>query len=183
MLEARRVLRGGRTVLRPLAASDLRRCVKWFSDPRVLQFLGRSRPVTLAEEERWFRDYERRTDEQIFAIEVEDTHIGNLGIHRIDGTNRKAEIGIVIGEPDYWDRGFGTEAMVVALQYAFEVLQLHKVSLEVLEYNERAIRTYGRLGFQREGVHREDVYKDGRFVNVVRMSLLAGELRAEPGAS
>jgi len=182
MLEARRVLREGRIVLRPLAGSDLRRCVKWFSDPRVIHFLGRSRPVTLAEEERWFRDYERRTDEQIFAIEVEDAHIGNLGLHKIDGTNRKAEIGIVIGEPDYWDRGFGTEAMRVALRYAFEVLQVHKVSLEVLEYNERAIRTYERLGFQREGVHREDVYKDGRFVNVVRMSLLGRELREEPGA-
>jgi len=70
--------------------------------------------------------------------------------------------------------------MRVALGYAFEVLQVHKVSLEVLEYNERAIRTYERLGFQREGVHREDVYKDGRFVNVVRMSLLAGERQGVP---
>ncbi len=183
MLEARRVLRGTRVVLRPLAASDLRRCVKWFSDPQVIHFLGRSHPVTLAGEERWFRDYERRADEQIFAIEVDGTHVGNLGLHRIDRTHRKAEIGIVIGEPDYWDRGFGTEAMDVALRYAFGVLQVHKVSLEVLEYNQRALRTYERLGFQREGVHREDVYKDGRFVNVVRMSLLAGEQRGASAAS
>ena len=64
MLEARRVLRGDRVLLRPLASSDLRRCVKWFSDPQIIKFLGRDAPVTLAEEERWFRDYERRTDEQ-----------------------------------------------------------------------------------------------------------------------
>ncbi len=182
MLETRRVLQADRVVLRPLAPSDLRRCVKWFSDPQIIRFLGRSNPVTLAEEERWFRDYERRADEQIFAIEVEGHHVGNLGLHRIDRVHRKAEIGIVIGEASVWSQGYGTEAMHAALRYAFDVLGLNKVSLEVLEYNTRAIRTYEKVGFQREGVHREDVYKDGRFVNVLRMSILARELRGAPAA-
>lgn len=133
----------------------------------------------MPEEERWFRDYERRTDEQIFAIEMGSVHIGNLGFHRIDRAHRKAEIGIVIGEPALWSKGYGTEAMDVALRYAFDVLGLNKVSLDVLEYNTRAIRMYERLGFQPEGVHREDAYKEGRFVNVLRMSLLARELRPD----
>jgi len=176
VLEARRVLRGDRVLLRPLETGDLRRCVKWFSDPEIIRFLGRGTPVTLAEEERWFHDYERRGDDQIFAIEVEGRHIGNLGLHRIDRTHRKAEIGIVIGEPEFWSKGIGTEAMRVALRYAFGPLGMNKISLEVLEYNARAIHTYEKLGFQKEGVHREDVYKDGRFVHVVRMSLLAREM-------
>lgn len=167
-------------ILRPLAATDLGRCVKWFSDPRILRFLGRNSPVILAEEERWFRDYQRRTDEQIFAIEVEGVHIGNLGLHKIDAAHRKADVGIVIGEPELWSRGYGTEAMRVALRYAFDVLGLNRVSLDVLEHNERAIRTYERLGFQREGLHREDVYKDGVFVNVLRMGILARELPDAP---
>ena len=180
MLETRRVLRGERVLLRPLASSDLRRCVKWFSDAQIIRFLGRNSPVTLAEEERWFRDSERRTDEQIFAIEVDGRHVGNLGLHRIDRVHRKAEIGIVIGELPSWSKGYGTEAMQVALRYAFDVLGLNKISLDVLEYNTRAIRTYERTGFQREGLHREDVYKDGRFVNVLRMGILAREMRNEP---
>ncbi len=180
MLESRRVLRGARVLLRPLASTDLRRCVKWFSDPQVIRFLGRNSPVPMAEEERWFRDYEGRTDEQIFAIEVEGQHIGNLGLHKINRVHRKAEVGIVIGEPTFWSKGHGTEAMRVALRYGFHVLGLNKISLDVLEYNVRAIRTYERLGFQREGLHREDVYKDGRFVDVVRMSILARELRETP---
>jgi len=150
--------------------------VKWFSDPEVIRFLGRSTPVTLAEEERWFHDYQRRGEDQIFAIEVEGRHLGNLGLHRIDRIHRKAEVGIVIGEPEFWSKGIGTEAMRVALRYAFGPLGMNKVSLEVLEYNARAIHAYEKLGFQREGVHREDVYKDGRFVDVVRMSLLAREM-------
>jgi UDP-4-amino-4,6-dideoxy-N-acetyl-beta-L-altrosamine N-acetyltransferase len=180
VLESRRVLRGARALLRPLALTDLRRCVKWFSDPEVIRFLGRNSPVTMAEEERWFRDYERRTDEQIFAIEVEGDHIGNLGLHKIDRIHRKAEVGIVIGEPTFWSKGYGTEAMRLALRYGFDDLGLNKVSLDVLETNVRAIRTYERLGFQREGLHRDEAYKDGRFINVIRMSLLARELRETP---
>ncbi len=182
VLESRRMLRGERVLLRPLASTDLRRCVKWFSDAQVIYFLGRNSPITLAEEERWFRDYERRTDEQIFAIEVAGTHVGNLGLHKIDRIHRKADVGIVIGEPTHWSKGYGTEAMRIALRYAFGELGLNKVSLDVLEYNTRAIHTYERLGFRPEGLHREDVYKDGRFVNVLRMGILAREMLDDPPA-
>ncbi len=177
MIEDHRILRNARVVLRPLANADLRRCVKWFSDPQVTQFLGRTTPVTLAEEERWFRDYLRRADEQIFAIEVDGKHVGNLGIHKVDRVHRKADLGIVIGEPAYWSRGYGTDALRLALGYGFGPLGLNKVSLDVLEDNARALRSYAKCGFVREGVHREDVFKDGRFLNVVRMSILAREFR------
>ena len=177
MIEDHRILRGSKVVLRPLASGDLRRCVKWFSDPQVTQFLGRNAPVTLAEEERWFHDYLRHGDEQIFAIEVDGKHVGNLGLHKVDRVHRKADLGIVIGEPMYWSRGFGTDALRAALAYGFEVLGLNKVSLDVLEDNARAQRSYVKCGFVREGIHREDVFKDGRFLNVVRMSILAREFR------
>ncbi len=175
MIEDHRILRGARVVLRPLGSGDLRRCVKWFSDPQVLHFLGRSGPMTLAEEERWFHEYRRRSDEQIFAIEVDGKHVGNLGLHKVDRVHRKAELGIVIGEPGYWSRGFGTDALRAGLGYGFDVLGLNKISLEVLEYNERGIRAYVKCGFQREGVHREEIFKDGRFFNVLRMSVLYRE--------
>lgn len=177
MIEDHRILRGAQVTLRPLATGDLRRCVKWFSDPQVTQFLGRNAPVTLAEEERWFRDYSRRSDEQIFAIEIDGRHVGNLGLHKVDRVHRKADLGIVIGETAYWSHGYGTDALRTVLQYGFGHLGLNKVSLEVLEDNLRAIRSYDKCGFVREGVHREDVYKDGRFRNVVRMSILAREFR------
>src|SRR3989442_12382836 len=91
VLEARRALRGERVLLRPLASTDLRRCVKWFSDPQIIRFLGRDAPGTLAEEERWFRDYERRTDEQIFAIRGKGQHVGNPGRHKIERVHAKGE--------------------------------------------------------------------------------------------
>jgi len=181
LIEEHRVLRGERVTLRPLAAGDLRRCVKWFSDPQVLHFLGRSRPVTLSEEERWYHEYLQRSDEQIFAIEVSGKHVGNIGLHKVDRVHRKADLGIVIGEATYWSQGFGTDALRTVLRYGFAHLGLNKISLEVLEYNIRAIRSYEKCGFVREGVYREDIYKDGRFFNVVRMSLLAREFLQEVG--
>src|SRR5438093_5867680 len=111
VLEARRVLRGERVLLRPLASSDLRRCVKWFSDPQIIRFLGRDAPVTLAEEERWFRDYERRTDEQIFAIEVEGRHSGNLALPKIARVHRKSGVGSVAGERPSGSHASGPERM------------------------------------------------------------------------
>ncbi len=182
MIEPHRVVRGDRIVLRPLAQGDLKRCVGWFSDPQVVHFLGRSTPVTLPEEERWFGEYNRRSDEQIFAIELDGRHVGNLGLHKVDRVHRKAEVGIVIGEPGYWSQGLGTDAMRAGLRYGFEVLGLNKISLDVLDYNSRGIRSYEKVGFVREGTHREDVYKNGRFFNVVRMSILAREFASREAA-
>src|SRR5256886_10486222 len=77
VLEARRVLRGERVLLRPLASSDLRRCVKWFSDPQIIRVLGRDAPVTLAAEERWVRDYGPRAGQQNFSVQVQRQHLGD----------------------------------------------------------------------------------------------------------
>jgi RimJ/RimL family protein N-acetyltransferase len=173
----REPLSGGRVVLRPLEKEHLARCVKWFNDPDVTYYLGREQPLTMAEEERWFAEYRSKVDEEIYAIEVDGNHIGNVGLHGIDRANRKASLGIVIGEKEYWSKGLGTDAMRTVLQYAFEGLRLHKVNLDVIDYNRRAIRVYERCGFVKEGVRRDELWKRGTFVNLVRMSLLEGEFR------
>ncbi len=174
-------LRGDRVVLRPLERGDLARCVAWFNDRDVTYFLGRDGPLTLDEEGRWFANYKAKTDELIFAITIDGHHIGNVGLHVIDRTNRRADLGILIGEKSLWSRGFGTDTLRAVLRYAFDELRLNKVSLDVIHYNDRAIRLYERLGFVREGVKREDLLKRGRFVDVIRMSVLAREFATARG--
>jgi RimJ/RimL family protein N-acetyltransferase len=178
VIESHRAVLGARVVLRPLVARDLRRLVKWFSDSRVTRFLGRTSGVSLADEERWFREYERKPDEQVFAIEVEGTHVGNVGLHKVDFTDRHAELGILIGEASLWSKGFGTDALRAILRYAFDVLGLREVSLDVLHDNVRAVRAYEKVGFVREGLRRQDLHRDGRLVDVVRMGILDAEFRA-----
>ncbi|OGS49063.1 MAG: hypothetical protein A3K68_06735 [Euryarchaeota archaeon RBG_16_68_13] len=177
----REPIRGDRIILRPLEREHLARCVRWFNDPEVTRFLGRDVPLTMPEEERWFNDYRAKVDEEIYAMEVDGDHIGNVGLHNIDRTNRRANVGIVIGEKEYWSKGHGTDAMIAVLRYAFDGLGLHKVNLDVLEYNARAIRVYERCGFVREGVRRDELYKRGRFVNLVRMSILESEFARREG--
>src|SRR3990172_7331063 len=160
----REPLRGEHIILRPLEREHLARCVKWFNDSDVTYFLGREGPLTMDEEE-------------IYALHVDDVHVGNVGLHRIDRMNRKADVGIVIGERNYWSKGYGTDAMRTILRYAFDRLRLHKVSLDVLEYNTRALRSYEKCGFVHEGVRRDELLKGKRFVNLVRMSLLESEFR------
>ncbi len=169
---------GDRIVLRPLQREHLPLCVKWFNDQDVTYFLGREGPLTMAEEERWFNEYRQKVDEEIYAIEVNGNHIGNVGLHAIDRANRRASVGIVIGEKEFWSKGYGTDAMRTILLYAFERLRLHKVNLDVLDYNDRAVRVYENCGFIKEGVRRDEIYKRGRFVNLVRMSILESEFRS-----
>ena len=177
-------MEGDRVVLRPLERDHLARCVAWFNDPDVTYFLARDEPLTMAEEERWFADYRSKVDEEIYAIEVAGDHIGNVGLHGIDRANRRASLGIVIGEKDQWSKGHGTDAVRTVLRYAFRDLHLHKVNLDVLDYNDRAIRLYKRCGFAVEGLRREELWKRGRFVNLVRMSILESEFRdARPEAA
>ena len=175
----REPLEGERVVLRPLEREHLARCVKWFNDREVTLFLARDEPLSMEQEERWFAEYRSKVDEEIYAIEVEGDHVGNVGLHGIDRANRRASLGIVIGEKDRWSKGYGTDAMRTVLRYAFRELHLHKVNLDVLDYNERAIRLYERCGFSREGLRREELWKRGRFVNLVRMSLLESEFEAQ----
>jgi RimJ/RimL family protein N-acetyltransferase len=107
--------------------------------------------------------------------------IGTIGFYDIEWANQGAWLGMGIGERDAWDQGYGTEALNLALQYAFDELNLHRITLTVIAYNERAIVLYERAGFQREGVLREFGQRDGRWYDMYLYGLLRPEweLRSE----
>ncbi|MCJ7668410.1 MAG: GNAT family N-acetyltransferase [Anaerolineae bacterium] len=87
-------------------------------------------------EERWFERHLNDEKSRIFAIETEKgVHIGNIGLHEIDYKDGKATLGIMIGEKGHWDQGYGTAAICTLLRFAFQELNLHRVSLEVFEFN------------------------------------------------
>ena len=165
--------------LRAIEREDIPRFLCWLNDPEVRQFLLMHAPLSRAKEERWFEEQLSRTDELILAIEVQKDgewiHIGNIGLHRIDLKNRTAILGIVIGEKDFWGRGYGREAIRVLLRYAFFELGLHRVELETFAFNERALRCYRAVGFKEVGVRRQALFRDGTFHDLVLMDLLAEE--------
>lgn len=156
--------------------------LRWLNNPEVYQFIQRYKPLGRIEEEELLQNMHKRAEDAMFVIEVREPGgsglpIGSCGLHRLNLPNRSAELGILIGEKEYWGRGFGREAMNLLCSYGFQQLNLNRIGLEVYEYNARAIRCYERVGFRLEGRRREARFWDGRHWDVLQMGILAREWR------
>ncbi len=174
---------GERIRLRASERSDLQQFAAWLNDPEIRQGLAHYRPFSMVEEERWFENMlDRPADEHPMVIEVLEGEdwlaIGNCGLMLFDWRIRMAEAGIFIGEKRLWNQGYGSEAMTLLLRHAFETLNLNRISLHVYETNLRAIRSYEKVGFIHEGRLRQAEYQDGRYVDVVLMSVLRSDWQA-----
>lgn len=109
----------------------------------------------------------------------DDRIIGEIGLDGIQWNHGDTFVGISIGERELWNKGYGTDAMRVLLRYAFDELNLHRVSLTVFEYNPRAIRSYEKAGFVYEGRERKFVERDGKRWDVLYMGVLREEWLAK----
>lgn len=165
--------RGPNVTLRPLnKATDLAPCHRWVNDPEVTRFLMHHSPVTLAEEERWF-DALPRPNDLIVAIDTADGRfIGTMGLHRIDWRSGHATSGAMIGEKEFWGKGYGTEAKMLLLDVAFNNLNLQRVSSAVIELNPRSQRYSEKCGYVVEGRKRRVHFRDGRYWDEIIMGVL-----------
>lgn len=173
------MLSGDRVTLRPIVRDDLPRFLAFFNDVEVELAGGGDPPTpkTLKEVEKFF-DVDADTPDRSktnFAIEADGKCIGSCGIFEIDDTFRTCELGIGIGDKEYWGRGYGRDAVKLLLDYAFRLRNFRRVWLEVHSENERAIRAYKSCGFVEEGRLREHAWLDGRYVDVVYMGVLREE--------
>jgi RimJ/RimL family protein N-acetyltransferase len=167
---------GRRIRLRALERSDIPTFVRWLNDPEVIENLLLYLPISQAQEEQWFDDYLQDTNRHVFGIEtLHGKLIGNIALESVNWKDRCAELGIVIGEKDHWNKGYGTEAVRTLLGFAFREMNLHRVFLRVFDDNTRAIHCYEKCGFQHEGRLREAEFSSGRY----RDELLMGILRSE----
>jgi diamine N-acetyltransferase len=168
--------------LRSAEKTDIPRFVNWLNDPEVRRFLLMAYPLSQAFEEKWFDSMiERGLAEQVLVIEIktEDGYkpIGNTSFMDVDWVSRHAEVGIFIGEKQFWNKGYGREAMRLMLRHGFNTMNLHRIMLRVYEHNLRGIKAYEHAGFVHEGRLRQDVYRDGEYRDVLIMSVLRPEWR------
>lgn len=170
------MLKGERVTLRAIEREDIPRFLRWLNDPEVTRYLTIFMPLSRGEEERWFEQQLGDRNRKVLAIETESgEHIGNISLEDIDWKNRRATLGIVIGEKERWGQGYGTDAIRTLLRFAFEELNLNRVQLDVFDFNERARRCYRRCGFREEGILRQAHYTEGRYHDVVRMAILRSD--------
>ena len=166
--------------LRAVERSDIPSFIKWFNDPEVTHGLAAIFPMSEANEEIWFDNMLKRPIEtQPLAIEIQIENewkiIGNIAIFDFDKIAHSAEVGIVIGEKEFWGKGYGTKALKLILKHGFGTLNLNRISLQVYGLNDRAIRVYNKVGFVLEGTMRDAVYRQGKYYDVHIMSILRKE--------
>jgi RimJ/RimL family protein N-acetyltransferase len=155
--------RGPRVTLRPLnKETDLPLMTKWINDPEVTPYLMVWRPMTDADEERYFDSLVGNEHDIVVGIEVRGKLIGSIGLHRINWVDRTATTGTLIGEKKYRGKGYGTEAKMLLLDYAFNRLGLVKINSSVLAFNKRSLAYALKCGYQKEGVRRSEVFRFGK---------------------
>ena len=170
-------LSGERVYLRPNEPADADNYVRWLNDEAVRQWVTFHLPMTEKAEREFLDTVATKPDRVAFALVLKagNRHIGAVGLNELRWKDRAAVLGIVIGEKDCWGQGYGTEATRLLLRYAFTTLNLNRVELGVFAFNERAVRTYEKCGFVREGVRRQWAFINGRYTDELVYSVLANE--------
>jgi len=164
-------MRRGEISLRPLAAEDTERVVAWRGRPEVHGEFFSDAPPTRAQHDEWFRTLELRNDRLEWIISDGDRPIGTIGLSGIDFGAQRAEYGILIGEPAARGRGAARGASALVLDFAFEVLGLTEVVLDLFADNARALRLYEALGFLAVPASPASRTKNGVERPVLRMRL------------
>ncbi len=167
------IIKGKNINLRPIELSDASRFIKWSRDPEVAKLVGNGH-LLLKDEIVWIRNLSKKKERNLhFAIETKGhIHIGGVGFHDLNKRDKYAVFGINIGDKKYWNRGYGTEATKMIIDYGFKKLKFHRIELEVYDFNLRAIKVYKRLGFKFEGRKRERVFYKGKFYDSFVMGIL-----------
>ena len=170
---------GERVYLSPVSADDANTFAKWMNDFEVTDYIGRSENLlTLPQEQAWINEVMQGKNYLFSIVKNEDDKlIGNIELRNISHTNRSGTIGIVIGESEERSKGYGTEAINLLLDFAFNYLNMNSVNLALLAINERAKRCYEKVGFKQYGIQRQNKFVNGKYYDTIHMDILSEEFK------
>lgn len=178
---ARQFLDGERVRLAAIREDDIATLISWDDNQAFMRLMTSSPayPRSELEQREWWQARLKSKDDFHLAIRLKADNqlIGTLSITQIEWNHQSAWISIGIGDAEARGRGYGGEAMRLALVFAFDELSLHRLSLSVFGYNTAAIRMYERLGWTREGNFREYLQRDGQRFDMILYGMLAPEWR------
>ena len=171
---------GDRIYLRVLEESDItEENIDWINDGEATQFLEMTGafPGTIDSMKQWLQRYTNNPNNIAFAIVDKETdrHIGNITLKDINWIHRSAILPILLGAREFWGKGIGTEAESLVIDYAFSRLGLRKMIHTPIATNIGSVRMAEKLGFQLEGVMRDEVFLEGEFHDQLRMGLFQHE--------
>lgn len=174
----------GRTIyLSPLSREDISdRYIGWLNDPEVCRDNSHATfPNTLEKAIAYVDSVQARDTELAFAVRrvSGDEHIGNVALNRINWVHRTAELAILIGEKDAWNKGVGSEAYELLIQHGFNVLNLNRIASIQVARNTGMVRVCEKNGMQKEGVLRQLLFRNGEYLDGVIYSILRAEWQSK----
>jgi RimJ/RimL family protein N-acetyltransferase len=162
--------------LAAIRREDLPIYTRWFQDYEVQRMVGVDVivPQSFEREQSWYDSTIRGDSGFTFGIRTvaDDQLIGNCSLFNISPKNHEATFGIVIGEQDFWGRGYGTEATKLTVRFGFTEVNLNRIQLDVYAFNPRAVRAYEKAGFSHEGTRRKALFREGSYHDVHIMAIL-----------
>jgi UDP-4-amino-4,6-dideoxy-N-acetyl-beta-L-altrosamine N-acetyltransferase len=161
--------------LRPLSATDLPMVLAWRNQPAVRELMYTQHVIGWDEHAAWFARLERDVTKRYFVCVAGDEPVGVVGFYAISVEHGTAEWGLYTCDPNR--RGIGAPMGFLALEQAFEMLNLRKVSAEVLDLNPRGLAFHRRLGFVDEGVRRQHVLLGRHYRDVYLLAMFADAWR------
>lgn len=171
---------GDRIYLSPRSTEDYEIFAEWLNDFQVADYVGRSGMLMSKEGEKEFLEANNNPEATFSIIDLEsDKMVGTVGLESINHLNRCATLGIFIGDKDFRDKGYGTEAIKLVLEYGFKYLNLKNINLDLMEFNQRAYRCYQKCGFKEYGRRRKSVFVNGKYYDKISMDILDEEFEGD----
>ena len=170
-------VQGKKVMLRAMEMEDCELITEMFNDPEIENLVGGwAFPLSLYAQKRWMESHYNDQSGFRFVIDTkEDGAIGVLTLTDIDWKNRRAQIGCKISSKGNRFKGYGSDAAMAIMRYAFDELGLHRLDASWLSINPVSGKQLTKLGFVEEGIKREYIYKGGKYRDLVEASILADE--------
>ena len=165
--------------LREMSLADTENIIKWKNNKNVKKNFCIQDDLTRETHEKWFHNKIEKGIVKQFIIKdiASDMEVGSVYLRDIDYNNKKAELGIFIGEDVARGKGIGTESVKLIVKYAFEELKLHRVFLRVFSNNISGIKAYEHAGFKYEGTAIDDIMlPNGEYQDISFMSIISNKM-------
>ncbi|MCD4820409.1 MAG: GNAT family N-acetyltransferase [Candidatus Cloacimonetes bacterium] len=171
---------GEKCYLSPINIDDAEKYCEWINDLEMTQYTSLAiQQIGLSKEIEILNGMIKRGSPSFAIIDKSKNKlIGNCSLFNINKLYQTAELGIIIGDKDYWGKGFGTEAITLILDYGFNILNFHNIMLELFSFNERALKSYKKVGFKIIGRRREAILIAGKRVDMIYMDILSEEFKS-----
>jgi len=177
------LMTGDRINLRKVKESDAGgNYYRWMNDSEVTRFLENGvQRYSIESLREYIKEKNKNSSNLFLAIIIKDgkQHIGNIKLGPINWVHRYGDIGIIIGEKDQWSKGYATEAVSLVVKYAFDKLNLHKITAGCTKLNSGSMKAFQKNGFEIEGVREKHFFWQGKYINGILFGLINNNYEAE----